>query len=144
MATFVYPLTKDALGKYRPLIPIEIINPHTNDSIKTWALLDTGADACVFPKFVADSTNHNLKAADVESSITQGVGETKVEVWKHTFRIALMSPDRKSIVWKSKAVLIDCLDHDGAPPLLGTENFMSNFVITFNYVLKRIIIVIPS
>lgn len=137
----IYPFFKDSLGKLRPLIPIKIVNPHTSDSIITMALLDTGADACVFPKFIADRTKHNLKAEGVISNIQQGVGESKVECWKHTYVIHLLSPDRKSEIWKSKAILIDCLDHDNAPPLLGWDGFMKNFTFSFQYSLNRILII---
>ncbi len=142
MATHIYPFIKDVSGTYRPMIPVNIINPHEKINIQTYALLDTGADDCVFPKFIAERTKHNLKGVGVSNHVMQGVGQHKVEVWKHTFKIELMSPDRASVIWKSKEVLVGCLEHDSAPTLLGWSNFMSNFKITFNYPTKRILIVI--
>jgi len=143
MPTYVYQLTKDHLGKYRPFIPLEIINPHTRQSTKVMGLLDTGADDCVFPKVIAETTGHNLKGDGVSSSINQGVGESKVQVWNHTFKMALLSPDRKTIVYRTKEYLIGCLDHDNAPPLIGTISFMEGLVITFDYILHRINIRVP-
>lgn len=140
MAIHVYSFLKDGTGRYRPFIPIRLTNPIERISTNAMALLDTGADDCVFPKFIADGTKHTLKGEGVESMITQGVGENKVEVWKHTFVIELISDDRKKIIWKSKQLLVNCLDHNNAPILLGSSNFLSNFKITFNYPTKKILI----
>lgn len=142
--TYVYPFVKDQNGTYRPIIQIIITNSIDNVSTQPiWALLDTGADDCLFPQFIADITKHNLKGDGVESCVTQGVGKGNVHTWKHTFKIQLVSPDRKSIVWTSKPSLIGCLDHNDAPPLLGWSCFLSNFKITFNHPTKKIIIEIP-
>jgi hypothetical protein len=108
------------------------------------ALLDTGADACVFPKTIPETLGYNLKDPNAPHSINQGIGENKVELWKHKFKLELLSPDRKSVVWKSKECLIGCVDHNNVPPLLGFESFLCNFRITFNYSTKKIIIEVPA
>ncbi len=140
--TFVYPFIKSG-DIFRPLVPIIIINPIDKEEIGMMALLDTGADACVFTKFVAENTKHNLKADGVISHITQGVGENTITTWKHTFKISLLSPDRKSKIWSGKQGLVSCLDHDNAPPLLGCLGFLEFFNIRFNYLTKKIIIELP-
>jgi hypothetical protein len=140
MATHIYPFYKISDEIFRPWIPILIINPANNTQLNMMALLDTGADHCVFPKLVADQLGLDLKGAALETEVMQGLGETKIEVWKHLFKVHLASPDRKGIVWKSKDVVVGCVDHDGIPPILGFSNFMSHFKVTFNYANKRILI----
>lgn len=137
--THVYKFTKNGTNVY-PYVPIRVTNPFEKKSTVLYALLDTGADGCVLPKDIADITGHNLKGDGVVAEITQGVGDGKVSVWQHTFVIELLSPDRKSVVWKGKQTLIKCLDHNNAPPLLGSKDFLSNFKITFNYLTLNIII----
>ncbi|MEX2590293.1 MAG: hypothetical protein WD334_08805, partial [Chitinophagales bacterium] len=50
-----------------------------------------------------------------------------------TFNIELISPDGENTVWNSQPQLISCVDHDSAPPLLGTVQFLRHFRIRFNY-----------
>jgi predicted aspartyl protease len=140
MAAFVYPFYKISNELFRPWIPITIINPKNNAHISIMALLDTGADHCVFPKFLADQLGIDLKGAALETEVMQGLGENKIEVWKHPFRIELRSPDRKQIVWKGKETIVGCVEHDNIPPILGFSNFMANFKITFNHATKKILI----
>ncbi len=140
MATHVYSFAKGTNEIYRPLLPIVIINPINKASINFWGLLDSGADECMFPKIVADNLGHDLKGSTAVYTSNQGIGENKVDLWKHPFKIQLLSPDRKTIVWKSKDCLIGCTDHDNVPVLLGYTTFLSNFKITLNYPTKKILI----
>jgi len=141
MATpIIYKFTSISSEIIRPLVPVKIVNPFTKQEIRTTALIDTGADNCVFPEFIALNTGHILKATDVQTNVTQGVGKNMVHVWKHTFDIHLLDPKSNETIWKSKSILIDCLDHNEAPVLLGSSNFLCNFKITLNYVTKNILI----
>lgn len=140
--TYVYSFTENG-GVYRPYLLINVTNPIDNVSMRLWALVDTGADGCVFPKFVAEQTKHNLKGDGVKSGIMQGAGENKIETWKHTFKIELLCPFKKDVIWHSKPNLIDCFDHDNAPALLGVNEFLINFRITLNYPTRKIILEIP-
>jgi predicted aspartyl protease len=140
MAIWVYPFHKISDEIFRPWIPVQIINPANNQLITVLALLDTGADFCVFPKFVADQTNIDLKGAALSSETMQGLAESRIEVWKHSFRINLLSPDRKNVVWKSKELIVGCVEHDNIPPILGFSNFMCNFKIAFNHATKKILV----
>ena len=140
MAIWIYPFFKISDEIYRPWIPIQIVNPKNNEFVSAMALLDTGADHCVFPKFAADQTKLDLKGAALDSEKMQGLAKEKIEVWKHSFRIYLQSPDRKSIVWKSKDLIIGCVEHDNIPPILGFSNFMCNFKISFNHATRKILI----
>jgi predicted aspartyl protease len=142
-ATYIYPFVKLAGIAIRPFVPVRITNPDTRQSLCFMALLDTGADACCFPKSVAMATGHDLKHINAITSIYGGLSGTGVSTWKHSFVIELLSPDRKTVVWKNKRTLIDCVDHDNLPLLLGYNDFLSFFKITFNYKTSKIIIELP-
>jgi predicted aspartyl protease len=142
-ATYVYSFVKVPGVAMRPFVPVKITNPDTKQFSYYMALLDTGADACCFPKHVAETTGHVLKHINVITSINGGLSGTEVSTWKHSFVIELLSPDRKSVVWKNKRSLIDCVDHDNLPLLLGYKDFLSFFKITFNYKTSKIIIELP-
>lgn len=144
MAAWIYPFYKISDEIFRPWIPIRIINPKNNETITTLALLDTGADYCVFPKFIAEQAKLDLKGEAISSETMQGLAETKIEVWKHEFKIYLLSPDSKTVVCKNKDLIIGCVDHDNIPPILGFNNFMCSFKITFNHATKKIIIRRPT
>ncbi len=140
MATWIYPFVKITDEIYRPWIPIQIINPKNNESITTLALLDTGADHSVFPKFVAEQTKLDLKRDALSSEQMQGLADEKIEVWQHLFKINLLAPDHKTVLWKSKEMTIGCVGHDNIPAILGFSNFMCHFKISFNHATKKIIL----
>ena len=141
MATEVYPFII-INGVYRPIVPIRVYNPLSKGSnpITIGGLLDTGADDCMFPKFVADYTGHNLKAPGVINKVNQGIGKDQIQTWLHTFKIELLKPDKKSVFWRSQEIKIGCVDHNNAPPLMGWIEFLSFFKITYNFATKRVII----
>ncbi|MGQ0829421.1 MAG: hypothetical protein ACT4ON_13615 [Bacteroidota bacterium] len=141
--THVYPFIKTTNGAMRPLVPVLIENPLTRQKIGVMALLDTGADANCFPAYIANGIGHNLKHKDVQTSINSGIEGSKTVTWKHSFKIHLLAPDRKTVVWKTKEMLVDCVDHDNMPPLLGCNGFLCELKITFNYKTSRIIIELP-
>lgn len=142
-STYVYSFAKINQDTVRPLVPVLIENPFTNQSLKVWALLDTGADACCFPSHIPKSTGHDLKHTDVETSVNTGLEGGHTQTWKHTFKISLLDPITGKPVWTTKKQLVDCVDHDVIPPLLGTRGFMKELKITFNYKTSKIIIEIP-
>ena len=136
----IYPFTPDPKGVPKAVVPIKIINPYTNASLFGIALLDTGASCCVFPSSIPQFTGHNLKGAGVQCKIITGVGAEPVNTWCHTFEIELLNANRKTIVWKSDPTLIHCLDYPNAPILIGVNNFLHQFSITFNYRKQEVII----
>lgn len=139
-STYVYTFTKISNEIYRPFLPVTIINPINHSKITVMGLADTGADDCLFPQIIAGQLGHNLKGASAIFSSNQGIGESKVDLWKHPFKLHLLDPDRKNAVWKSEDCLIGCTDHDNVPVLLGYLTFLSNFKIVFNYLTKKVII----
>ncbi|AYN04777.1 hypothetical protein [Flavobacterium sp. 140616W15] len=140
MNSIDYPFTEIA-GKIRPFIPIMILNPFNGKQHIFNALLDSGADACAFPKYVVDSTGHNLKAVDVINSVSTGIGGVPVTTWKHSFLIGLVHPSGKGVIKWSSKLLIDCFDHDNAPPLLGTNDFLKDFKVILDYPNKIITLI---
>ncbi|WP_291099599.1 MULTISPECIES: hypothetical protein [unclassified Flavobacterium] len=105
MSTVIYPL-EESNGRYRPFIPIVIVNPLTGHKINTKALIDTGADACAFPELIATNTKHNLKGVGVINSVNSGIGGVGVSTWKHTFLIGLLNPQFTGVLkWTDKIVV---------------------------------------
>ena len=120
-------------ARLRPYLPIEWYNPHENKTFIAYSLADTGADSCVLPGIIATQTGHNINGTGVLSEVSQGVGGVNVRTWKHTFRIRLKDLSFRNVFWESEEQLIDCVEHSNIPPLLGVANFLSNFIITFDY-----------
>lgn len=131
---YVYP---DGTTRESRDIPVRIINPHTKKCCDTWAKLDTGADACVLPKAISDGLGHNFSGDGVKSEITLGVGG-QTATCKHTFFIEIYDETRKKIVWSSGEMLIDCIDTNGLPPLIGVKDFLEHFEVKINYPNKTI------
>ncbi len=140
MAKNVYPFFKLPNEPPRPWVPVLVTNVTTGKSLIVMALLDTGADKCLFPKTIADQLGvADFKADAISTDEMQGVGENKIPVWVHRFKIDLMSPDRKTTVWKGKEVDVACVEHNNIPAILGFNNFMTHFKITFNHATKKIL-----
>lgn len=118
----------------RPYLPIRITNPLSRKQITWDCLIDTGADTCLFPRSLAEMVGHNLSGKGVKSSITCGVEGSAIRTWRHTFRLELMHPtDGKRSVWRSPRVLVECVEHDAFPPLLGVLDFLRHFRLTIDY-----------
>ncbi|MDD5674341.1 MAG: hypothetical protein PHC61_09265 [Chitinivibrionales bacterium] len=131
---FKYPFFEPPGRSAGPYLPIKITNPKENKSIEWYCLIDTGADSCLFSATVADILGHHLTGLSVKSSITKGVEGRTVRTWKHSFIISLMHPTQPGkIVWQSKKSLIDCIEHNECPLLLGVEDFLEHFRLTLDY-----------
>ena len=129
-----YPFISVGRSRKRPMVPVNIINPHTNKQQKFYCLLDTGADGCVFNSDVAKILGHNLKAKDVKNEISFGVSGKGTQTHLHTFIMELLEPfGRDGIVWSSDKLEIGCLENNNVSPILGTDEFLSEFTITFDY-----------
>lgn len=124
----------------RPYLPLNIINPFNKKGMKWMCLLDTGADSCLIGKEICSYLGHNLKGDGVKSDITYGISGEDVPVWKHTYILELFHPKTDEVVWKSKRQLIDCINEDKFPVLLGSSDFLKYFKITINYPKKSITI----
>lgn len=124
----------------RPYLPVSIVNPSNNKIVYKLGLIDTGADACLFSKEIVNGLSHNLKASGVKSDVTSGIEGKDVTTWKHSFILCLLHPQVLlqpnsgiKIVWRSKKLLVECVDHSDLPELLGTKDFLKNFKVTIDY-----------
>ena len=120
-------------------LPVQFTNPATGLSALVWGLVDTGADASLLPADLAVALGHNLKGHGVRSSVTCGIEQSSVAVYKHTFRLDLLSPDTKRVVWSSTHTEVDCAPTN-PPVLLGVEDFLRHFVLTVDYKAERILL----
>jgi hypothetical protein len=131
---YTYPFFAPPLRPSRPHLPVRLINPATGQAFYWDCLIDTGADSCLFPRALAELTGHRLKAEGVRGDISAGIEGRPVPTWKHSFILELLHPSRPKLsVWRSAEALIDCLDHDEFPALLGVEDFLCNFKVTLDY-----------
>ena len=131
-----YKFLKSPDGRKRPFVPVKITNPHTGLSNNFMCLLDTGADGCLFNYGTSvEALGHNLKGNgnDVKESVQFGVDGNETPVWKHTFILELLSPNSLDVIWKSDEILIDCHESRKVPNILGTNDFLKHFTITFDY-----------
>ena len=138
MPSVLYPFVRfqypDGSIDRRPYtrLPIKVINPGNGQSVIAWGLVDTGADATLLPASLTASVGHSLKADGVKKNITSGIENTSVTAYGHTFILELLGPDIKTVVWKSSAMNIDCVETE-PPILLGVEGFLCHFKLTIDY-----------
>ena len=113
------------------ILPIKIVNPHSNLSYKTFGLTDTGATECAIPSKIAKILGHNLENG-TKKEISTGNG--LAIAYGHTSIIEIYHPQRlnKPAVFILKNVLIDFMPNLNVP-LLGVNNFLSNFTLIINY-----------
>lgn len=115
-----------------PYIPIRITNLINGKSKRIYALVDTGADECLFAGDVAIQLGHDLKREGVKDSVNIGIEQKEIIVYKHTFKIELLAPDERTVIWSSDNMEIDCSESN-PPMLLGTRDFLRFFTWNFNY-----------
>lgn len=115
---------------FRPFLPIQIINPHTDRSYKTYGLIDTGADNCAIPAGIADILEHNLQRGE-SKQIRTGNGITAA--YAHTTRIDIFHIDDDS----NRVLTIPDTPIDFMPNLhcvlLGVKDFLSQFLLAIDY-----------
>lgn len=73
----------------RPILPINIINPHTGLSYATFGIIDTGADECAIPAGIATLLGHNLQAG---STKIIGTGNGETIAFAHTTKFEIYNP----------------------------------------------------
>ncbi|MCK5603024.1 hypothetical protein KAR91_14165, partial [Candidatus Pacearchaeota archaeon] len=125
---------------YRPLLPIQITNPHTGVNYKTYGLIDTGADDCAVPASLAQIVGHNLIAGQLKE-IRTGNGVTKA--YAHTTKIDIFHiNDSVNPVFTIHDTPVDFMPNLHCV-LLGVENFLSQFILTVDYPNKSFSIQYP-
>ena len=129
-----YPFTSILSGLARPMLWIKVTNPHTKSGLITLAIIDTGADDCAFPADVAVKLGHNLESVPAKN-VNTASGQAKV--YSHTTQIDILEtlPNGmrgNRVLYTIPDTPIDFVDGCEAF-LLGTKNFLSNFILTVNY-----------
>jgi hypothetical protein len=113
-----------------PYLPIRLVNPIDKVSFVWNCLVDTGADSCLFTAALARLTGHNLAGDGVRSDVTAGIEGKQLLTYKHTFVLELLDPkEPEKVVWRSRQMLFECLNHDDFPPLLGVSDFLRHFTV---------------
>lgn len=126
-------------GVLRPWIPVRYANHDGSIVTNVFpSLIDTGADQCTLPKAISDICRYDLKTGTLGES--QGIHMDKVITWQHPFSIQLMSPNLKEVLWQSPVSPIRVVDHSRIPPILGFNEFISNFNLTINQKANQIIL----
>ena len=134
MPSFKYGFVQLPNQASRPFLPLVLENPFTSQWIRVIWLVDTGADACLLPEHIASLTGHNLKGNNVQSSISKGIDGKEVTTWKHTFKISLFQNfNYQTPIWTGQNTLIDCVDHNNVPALLGNRGFLRFFKVILDY-----------
>lgn len=117
-------------GTFRPLLPIQIVNPHTGKAYKTFGLIDTGADECAVPASVAKIIGHDLQAGKIKQI---GTGNGNTTAYSHTTRIDIFHiSDGSQKIFTIPDTPVDFMPNLHCV-LLGVKNFMSQFVLTIDY-----------
>jgi len=117
----------------RPFLPVTIANPETHKEIRVYALIDTGADECAIPASFAPLLGHNLQAGQLKR-ISTGNGITIA--YSHTTRIIVEE-------FSTQDVLVDFMPNLNIP-LLGVRSFLSNFILTVDYLSKQFSLTLPN
>src|SRR4030067_3612679 len=73
----------------RPILPSNIINPHTGLSYATFGIIDTGADECAIPAGIATILGRNLQAG---STKIIGTGNGETIAFAHTTKFEIYNP----------------------------------------------------
>lgn len=116
----------------RPWLFIDIANPRAKKKIRFLGLIDTGAHDCTLPAHYAGLLGFELKKGARKSIIT---GNGPAVAYSH--RADIEAGD-----CRIRSVLIDFVPHLNVV-LLGTNGFLTRFVITLDYPRKRFSL-IPS
>lgn len=132
-----YPFSRQGpVGPFRPLLPIEIINPATNLNLNAWGLIDTGADDCALPASYAQILGHNLQAGTLKQIVT---GNGVTNAYAHTTRVNIFHYDKVNNLFDQTKIVHTIQDTpvDFMPNLqcilLGVNNFLSGFILTIDY-----------
>lgn len=119
-------------GMLRPILPIVIINPHSNKSHKTLGIIDTGADTCTISREIADILGHNMEKGDKGEATSVGA---KVQTWLHTTTINMLDFNSKIFhtIKNAKIEYVDNFDY----VVLGVEDFLEKYRLEIDYPKRR-------
>lgn len=139
MKSFSY-LFLNLNGVYRPYVPLHIQCVITGKIVRGNGLLDTGADTCQFPSTIPKVFGNGLKIEGQEPKTSMGLGGVGISSWNHKFKIGLLDPEEKKVVKWTDEIEVGCVEHDRLPILLGTNTFLNQFRINFDYPNKVVVL----
>lgn len=123
----------------RPLLPINIINPHTGLSYATFGIIDTGADECAIPAGIASILGHNLQEGATK---TIGTGNGETIAFAHTTKFEIYDPLSFELAYTVQDTPIDFMPNLHVV-LLGVNSFLNKFVLNINYPNKVFSVISP-
>lgn len=123
----------------RPILPINIINPHTGLSYATFGIIDTGADECAIPAGIATLLGHNLQAG---STKIIGTGNGETIAFAHTTKFEIYNPVSFKLAHTIQDTPIDFMPNLRVV-LLGVTNFLSKFILNIDYPRKVFSVNLP-
>lgn len=127
-------------GIYRPILSLEVINPHEKKSYRTHAVIDTGADECAIPAGVARILGHNLQSGHTKTVYT---GNGPTTAYAHTTVLKIYYPITGEQIHTVPEALIDFLPNL-SNVLLGVRSFLSSFVLNIDYPNKTFSVTSPN
>jgi len=130
----------DSFRPPQPILPVKIINPENNKSIRQWGIIDTGADDCAIPAWVAEKLGHNLKKGSSKHIDTASGSSI---AYSHTTTILILHPDTYIQIYELDNIPVDFVP-DLLYPLWGVNNFLSRFILEVNYPHQLFSLKIPS
>lgn len=116
-------------GLCRPVLPVRIINPHTDKSYRTLGIIDTGADECAIPASLAPLLGHNLQAGETKL-IRTGNGVTAS--YSHMTKFEIFHPATGEQLYTVPDTPIDFMPNLHVV-LLGVNSFLSRFILNIDY-----------
>ena len=121
-------------GFARPFLLTKIVNPFNGNHVLCFGLVDTGADDCSVPASIAKSLGHDLQAGRQKEI---GTGNGMSIAYEHTVRFEILHPISKKPLYIIQDTPVDFMPNLPLV-LLGTQNFLSRFILTINYPLKTL------
>jgi hypothetical protein len=116
-------------------LPIRIINPITQASLNTYGVIDTGASGCAIPAAIAQALGYGL-TDDHKNSVITGGGSTEAYRFNTTIEVRHPVSLGNNIIFTINNEPIDFIINLPLV-LLGTKEFLSNFVLRIDYPRKR-------
>jgi hypothetical protein len=134
---------------WRPLLPVEIVNPHTRQAVQAYGVVDTGATVCAFPLENADDIG--IKLGPEHRFHLESAGNER-EAYGYTVMIrvfAILQAVRRDI-YTPPTPVIELADTRIAfirglkCPVLGVKGFLDRYVVTVNHPRQEFSVRVPS
>lgn len=132
-----YQITRNKFDRQKPKVPIRLTNPLNGESLTVLALVDSGSDCCTLPSMVSRTLGLDLDSESKSEKGTRGISGEELNTYKHVLRIDLLDESRRNIV-RSLNVVVNTIEINDLPPILGTYMFLEEFNIGLNYLYNTI------